>query len=574
MKKITRIESSIPIIKRRKKVAAYARVSTSAERLKHSLSAQISYYSAMIQANTEWEFVRVYADEYISGTGTAKRTEFQNMIKDCEEGKIDIILTKSISRFARNTIDLLENIRHLKDLGIAVIFEKENINSMSGDGELMLTILASYAQEEVRSISDNIKWRMRKSMKMGKPNAVTNFHILGYEWENDTLVIVPKEADIVRRIFREYKSGNSLYKIAKGLNADGISTKRGYQWDSTAIQRILKNITYTGNILHQKQYVVDPISKVRKNNHGELPQYYVESTHEAIIDKSEFDCIQDIMKERGIQKPWMCHQSGIDFFRSKIVCKKCGCKFWHQVGHKEHKNVHYWRHSTYKSKDICIRGQINHNSLLKITADICGLEKYDTSVFSENIEEVYVLESNSLEFHLSDGRIITRDFINTGRADYWTPEHRAKLSAIRQDISYAKNKSAFTSKIKCVVCQCNFVRAKQIGKHSPNGIYYYWRCKIHGQKCMAVGLRDDILKEIISHIMKTDYFDESLFLQTIDCIAVNEQGILECHYKDGQVIETLYEHTSINPNLRWNKERKQKQSCLIKKYHQGDEESD
>ena len=574
MKKITRIESSIPIIKRRKKVAAYARVSTSAERLKHSLSAQISYYSAMIQANTEWEFVRVYADEYISGTGTAKRTEFQNMIKDCEEGKIDIILTKSISRFARNTIDLLENIRRLKDLGIAVIFEKENINSMSGDGELMLTILASYAQEEVRSISDNIKWRMRKSMKMGKPNAVTSFHILGYEWENDTLVIVPKEADIVRRIFREYKSGNSLYKIAKGLNADGISTKRGYQWDSTAIQRILKNITYTGNILHQKQYVVDPISKVRKNNHGELPQYYVESTHDAIIDKSEFDCIQDIMKERGIQKPWMCHQSGIDFFRSKIVCKKCGCKFWHQVGHKEHKNVHYWRHSTYKSKDICIRGQINHNSLLKITADICGLEKYDASVFSENIEEIYVLESNALEFHLSDGRIITRDFINTGRADYWTPEHRAKLSAIRQDISYAKNKSVFTSKIKCVVCQCNFVRAKQIGKHSPNGIYYYWRCKIHGQKCMAVGLRDDILKEIISHIMKTDYFDESLFLQTIDCIAVNEQGILECHYKDGQVIETLYEHTSINPNLRWNKERKQKQSCLIKKYHQGDEESD
>ena len=574
MKKITRIESSIPIIKRRKKVAAYARVSTSAERLKHSLSAQISYYSAMIQANTEWEFVRVYADEYISGTGTAKRTEFQNMIKDCEEGKIDIILTKSISRFARNTIDLLENIRRLKDLGIAVIFEKENINSMSGDGELMLTILASYAQEEVRSISDNIKWRMRKSMKIGKPNAVTSFHILGYEWENDTLVIVPKEADIVRRIFREYKSGNSLYKIAKALNADGISTKRGYQWDSTAIQRILKNITYTGNILHQKQYVVDPISKVRKNNHGELPQYYVESTHDDIIDKSEFDCIQDIMKERGIQKPWMCHQSDIDFFRGKIVCKKCGCKFWHQVGHKEHKNVHYWRHSTYKSKDICIRGQINHNSLLKITADICGLEKYDTSVFSENIEEVYVLESNSLEFHLSDGRIITRDFINTGRADYWTPEHRAKLSAIRQDISYAKNKSAFTSKIKCVVCQCNFVRAKQIGKHSPNGIYYYWRCKIHGQKCMAVGLRDDILKEIISHIMKTDYFDESLFLQTIDCIAVNEQGILECHYKDGQVIETLYEHTSINPNLRWNKERKQKQSCLIKKYHQGDEESD
>ena len=574
MKKITRIESSIPIIKRRKKVAAYARVSTYTERLKHSLSAQISYYSAMIQANTEWEFVRVYADEYISGTGTAKRTEFQNMIKDCEEGKIDIILTKSISRFARNTIDLLENIRYLKDLGIAVIFEKENINSMSGDGELMLTILASYAQEEVRSISDNIKWRMRKSMKMGKPNAVTSFHILGYEWENDTLVIVPKEADIVRRIFREYKSGNSLYKIAKGLNADGISTKRGYQWDSTAIQRILKNITYTGNILHQKQYVVDPISKVRKNNHGELPQYYVENTHDAIIDKSEFDYVQKMMKERGIQKPWMKHESDLDFFRGKIICKICGCKFWHQVGNKEHKNVHYWRHSTYKSEDICIRGQINHNNLLKIAADICGLEKYDASVFSENIEEIYVLESNALEFHLSDGRIITRDFINTGRADYWTPEHRAKLSAIRQDISYAKNKSVFTSKIKCVVCQCNFVRVKQIGKHSPNGIYYYWRCKIHGQKCMAVGLRDDILKEIISNIMKTDQFDEPLFLKTFDRIVVKGQNILEFHYKDGEIVETLYEHALINPNLRWNKERKQIKSSFMKNYYRGDEEGE
>ena len=574
MKKITRIESPIPIIKKRKKVAAYARVSKSAERLKHSLSAQISYYSTMIQANTEWEFVRVYADEYIGGTGTAKRTQFQNMIKDCEDGKIDIILTKSISRFARNTIDLLENVRYLKDLGIAVIFEKENINSLSGDGELMLTILASYAQEEIRSISDNIKWRMRKSMKSGKPNAVTSFRILGYEWENDTLVIVPKEADIVRRIFREYKSGDSLKKIANGLNTDGISTKGDYQWNAMAIQRILKNITYTGNILHQKQYVVDPISKVRKNNHGELPQYYVEDTHEPIIDKSEFDCIQDIMKERGIQKPWLCHQSDIDFFRGRIFCGKCGRKFWHQVGPKAYKNLNYWKHNTYKSKDKCIRGGINHNSLLKIAVEICGLEKYDALVFSDIIEAVYIHESNVLEFHLSDGRTVTRKYINTQKADYWTPERRAKLSSIRQDISYAKNKSAFTSKIKCVSCQCNFVRTKQIGKHSPNGIYYYWRCKIHGEKCAAVGLRDDILKEIISHVMKTDCFDENLFLQTIDCIVVNEHGILECHYKDGQVIEALYEHPSINPNLRWSKERKQAQGSFMKKFRRRSEQSD
>ena len=207
MKKIIKIESKMIGVKKKKRVAAYARVSTSAERLKHSLSAQISYYSALIQKNPEWEFVRVYADDGISGTGTAKRTEFQQMINDCTEGKIDLILTKSISRFARNTVDLLENVRYLKSKGVEVFFEKENISSMSSDGELMLSILASYAQEEVRSISDNIKWRMRKDMQKGKLNAVTSFHILGYEWKDEMLVIVPEEADIVRRQPKEDING-------------------------------------------------------------------------------------------------------------------------------------------------------------------------------------------------------------------------------------------------------------------------------------------------------------------------------------------------------------------------------
>lgn len=304
MKKIRKIEPTIPSVKKKKRAAAYARVSKENERLKSSLSAQISHYSEFICSDPEYEFVRVYADEYISGTGTAKRTEFQEMIKDCEAGKIDVILTKSISRFARNTVDLLENVRRLKEIGVEVIFEKENINTMTGDGELLITILASYAQEEIRSISDNIKWRMRKSMKMGRPNAVTSIHILGYNWINGSLVIVPEEADTVRRIFREYSGGSSLYKIAKELNADKLTTKKGYHWYPTAVQRILRNITYTGNMLFQKQYVADPITKVRKNNNGELPQYYVENTHEAIIDKSEFDSVQALMFERSIIKNW------------------------------------------------------------------------------------------------------------------------------------------------------------------------------------------------------------------------------------------------------------------------------
>lgn len=181
MGKITKIESKIPQLPARKKVAAYARVSMETERLHHSLAAQVSYYSALIQKNPEWEYAGVYADEGITGTAASKRSEFMRMLADCDAGKIDIILTKSISRFARNTVDLLETVRHLKDLGIEVRFEKEHINSLSGDGEVMLTLLASFAQEETRSISENEKWSVKKRFEQGIPTARPR--ILGYRWE-------------------------------------------------------------------------------------------------------------------------------------------------------------------------------------------------------------------------------------------------------------------------------------------------------------------------------------------------------------------------------------------------------
>ena len=178
MAKIRKIEQTVPAIAPRKKVAAYARVSVESERMSHSLSAQVSYYSALIQRNPDWKYAGVYADYGISGTGTARRDEFRKMVEDADAGKIDIILTKSIQRFARNTVDLLETVRHLKSIGVEVRFEKEGISSMSGDGELMLTILASFAQEESRSISDSVKWGIRKRMAEGIPNG--RFRVYGY----------------------------------------------------------------------------------------------------------------------------------------------------------------------------------------------------------------------------------------------------------------------------------------------------------------------------------------------------------------------------------------------------------
>ena len=297
MREVSKVKPSMPVMMRKKRVAAYARVSLDSERLMHSLSAQVSYYSEYIQKNPHWIYAGVYADEGITGTLTDKRDEFKRMIADCEAGKIDIILVKSISRFARNTVDLLKTVRHLKELGIEVRFEKENINSMSNDGELMLSILASFAQEESRSISENVKWGTRKRFEKGIPNG--RVRVFGYRWEGDTLVIVPEEAETVKRIFADFIGGKVPRAIAKGLNDDGITTRMGCKWSDFGIRTILNNITYTGNMLLQKVFVDDPITKHRKINRGELPRYFVENTHKAIISKDIFDKAQKEFERRS-----------------------------------------------------------------------------------------------------------------------------------------------------------------------------------------------------------------------------------------------------------------------------------
>lgn len=239
MWKITKLEPAAPILTPKKRVAAYARVSMESERLQHSLSAQISYYNDKIQKNPDWLFAGVYADNGISGTGTEKRDDFNRLLTDCDAGRIDIVLTKSISRFARNTVDLLETVRHLKEIGVEVWFERENIHSMSGDGELMLSILASFAQEESRSISDNVKWGTRKRFEQGIPNG--KFRVYGYEWQGEDLVIVPEEAAIVRQIFQNFLDGKSRLETEREFAAEGITTRAGCAWVDSNIKQVLCN---------------------------------------------------------------------------------------------------------------------------------------------------------------------------------------------------------------------------------------------------------------------------------------------------------------------------------------------
>lgn len=287
MRKISIIEQAAPDILKTKRTAAYARVSRETERLSHSISAQISYYDNLIRNHPGWEYAGVYADWGISGTDVKKREGFQRMIADCEAGKIDIVLTKSISRFARNTVDLLETVRHLKALNVEVRFEKEHINSLSGDGELMLSILASFAQEESRSVSENIKWGIRKRYQSGEIG-VKNKQVFGYRYDGERYVIVPKEAEIVEIIFEKYIAGMTLRNMVRLLDEMGAETRQGCRFSYSSIQYILHNEIYCGDRLLQKCFVEDPIRHNKVSNRGQLPQYYIRDCHQPVIDRETF----------------------------------------------------------------------------------------------------------------------------------------------------------------------------------------------------------------------------------------------------------------------------------------------
>lgn len=249
---VTRVPLIAPL-PRRKRVAAYARVSVEKDASLHSLAAQISHYSSLIQSRRDWEYAGVYADEGLSGTRT-NRPEFQRLLQDCLAGKIDMVLVKAISRFARNTVTMLETVRELKTMGIDVYFEKENIHSMSGDGELMLTILASFAQAEAQSVSENCRWRIKKNFENGIPVGV---FIYGYKMKNGTFTIKPREAEIIRLIYKLFLEGMGRVAIASYLNEKGIPAPEGGKWHPGILYFMLRNEKYVGDLVLQKYYTKD-----------------------------------------------------------------------------------------------------------------------------------------------------------------------------------------------------------------------------------------------------------------------------------------------------------------------------
>ena len=405
-------------------VAAYARVSSGKDAMLHSLSAQVSYYSELIQNHNDWLYAGVYVDEGVTGT-TDNREEFQRMLEDAKNGKIELIITKSISRFARNTVTLLQSIRELKQIGVDVYFEEENIHTLSSDGELLLSILASYAQEESRSVSENMKWRIKKNFEEGK---TWNYFIYGYTCENGKFEVVPHEAKVVRLIYDYFLSGMGVGTIAKRLNQEGYETRRKCCWCRSSVRKILTNYNYTGNLILQKTYRENHINKKTKLNNGEFQKYHVKDSHESIVSVGVFNQVQEELKRRNSQIKKK-NKPGRHPFTSFIVCDKCGRNYRRKTTPYKHS----WLCSEYleNGKASCSAKQVPEEILYETTCEVLELKEFDEDTFKEKVNSIMACDNNILVFKLANETEVIKEWKNKSRSESWTPEMR-ELARLRQ----------------------------------------------------------------------------------------------------------------------------------------------
>lgn len=386
------------------RVAAYCRVSTDDEEQKTSYEAQIGYYTEKINQNPEWQMAGIFADEGISGTQAQKRPEFLKMIRLCRQRKIDVILTKSLSRFARNTVDSLGYIRELRALGIAVISEKENINTLTAESEMLITIMSCFAQAESESISKNVSWGVRQSFKNG--NVPMQYaRLLGYRKGHDgNAEIIPEEAEVVKEIYRCYLDGMSMNLIADRLNEKGLTTKGGSSpYRKMVVQRILTNEKYTGDALLQKTYVTDCITKKMRKNNGELPMYLVKNHHEPIISRSDFNRVQEEMARRSAKRTIAdkLTKTGQGKYSAKyalselLICGECGEHYrrvtWTAKGFKEVKwrcvsRIQYGKKKCHSSPTV--DEQALHRAIVSAINEFCEVKDDVAKALRESITEV------------------------------------------------------------------------------------------------------------------------------------------------------------------------------------------
>lgn len=497
---------------RKRRTAGYARVSTDSEEQFTSYEAQVDYYTNYIKSREDWEFVKVYTDEGISGTNTTKREGFKSMIADAMKGKFDLIVTKSVSRFARNTVDSLTTVRQLKEKGIEIYFEKENIWTLDSKGELLITIMSSLAQEESRSISENVTWGQRKRFADGKVT-VPFGHFLGYDrGDNGNLVINPNEAVIIKQIYSLFLQGMTPYGIAKKLTEDGILTPgKKQKWNTGTVKHILENEKYKGDALLQKSYTVDFLTKKKKLNNGEIPQYYVENNHEAIIDPEVFDMVQIEMEKRQADKN---RHSGVHIFSSKIKCGECGNWYGSKVWHSNSK----YRRTVW---------QCNHK--------YSGNKKCQTPhLDEETIKELFIKAANKLleekDEIIANFESIKNVLYDTGPLETQQAELQNEIEIVTEMIQQCINENA-----KVALNQEEYqkrydglVQRFNATKTNLETVSAALNDKVTRRKTMEIFLRD--LKK--QEQLLTD-FDPLLWRSLVEYVTVFKENKVDVTFKNG-----------------------------------------
>ena len=483
----------------KRKVAGYARVSTDMDEQATSYEAQVDYYTNYIKGHNDWEFVDIYTDEGISATNTRRRAGFNQMIEDALAGKIDLIITKSVSRFARNTVDSLTTVRKLKEKGVEIYFEKENIWTLDSKGELLITIMSSLAQEESRSISENTTWGQRKRFADGK-GSLAYSRFLGYDKD---FKINEEQAEIVRLIFKLFLAGYTCSYIAKRLTEMGKPTPTGKDmWSQNSVRSILKNEKYKGDALLQKQYTADFLTKKTVINKGEVPQYYVKDHHEAIIDKGVFDYVQAELERRKQYK----YRSDC-VFSGRIRCGECGGVYGRRT----------W-HSTDKYK----REVWQCNNKYKKGTDRCKTRH----VTIDEIKEGFIEELNRIWHKKNDvianARILQEMAANPidliEELDRLTDELK-RLEA-KLEIKGAVTDREYALKYEKLVEKY----------HQKNDRAKELRMEIERSKAEAVKIKDyiDQLEKLKNPITE---FDEELWVSMIDEVVVQPSGKLEYRFR-------------------------------------------
>ena len=500
------VSHALPNIRR---VAGYARVSTDDEDQANSYAAQVDYYEHYIRSRDGWQYAGIYTDEGISGTSTKHRDGFNQMITDALSGKIDLIVTKSVSRFARNTVDSLTTVRALKDKGVEVFFEKENIWTLDSKGELLITIMSSLAQEESRSISENVTWGHRKRFSDGKVYMpFSNF--LGYKrGEDGQPVIVEEEAAIVRRIYRDYLAGYSIPEVARRLDADGIPTPmRGKYWRHSTIRSILTNEKYKGDALLQKRYTVDFLTKKRKLNEGEVPQYYVTGSHEAIIDPETWQLVQaELEANTNSGRREHC-------FTAMIYCTHCHAQYGSKIWHSNDK---------YRALVWQCNQKISHPHPKKMPA-----------LRNHQLEHIFMA---ALEQLMNQRDLIDWQLIITTATDIAELEAQAAHKAADIEIAVASIERAITTNARIAQNQDEYQRsfAELEAKHQQAvAAYDASQAEIRRRK----GLRAKLLryKRTLDNLTEASEFNPATFHALCSRIDIHPSGEADVIFADGTSI--------------------------------------